>query len=275
MSLSGRTISRLAAPFEGGSGPSHSTIESIWLSEDASDYLPSEGNKADRVRGGLKALRDGRAAGQLGPALLPNPEKLQRVAEDLAERLISYGAVTEEDVAEALDGTPLAPPPRPVSATRSSQAPADAPDSGPIFVVHGHDHGLLHQAVRVLERATSREVVVLHEQPNAGRTIIEKFEAHAVNASYAVVLLTPDDKGGALGRDQQSRARQNVIFELGFFFGRLGRRRVAVLLAPEVEQPSDITGLLYIPVDSSGSWKFVLARELRESGISVAMDRIP
>jgi predicted nucleotide-binding protein len=117
---------------------------------------------------------------------------------------------------------------------------------------------------------------VLHEQANAGRTLLEKFEGHASEAAYAVVLLTPDDTGGA--RDQVhhlARARQNVIFELGFLFGRLGRNRVAVLLAPGVEQPSDIAGLVYIPVDPGGSWKYKLARELEASGIAVALDRIP
>jgi predicted nucleotide-binding protein len=281
VTLSGRTIVRLAAPFEGGSGPSHSTIENIWLGEDASAYLPSEGNKADRVRGGLKALRDGRAAGPLGPAVPPVPEKLQRVAEELAELLLSASLVTEDDVAEALGRSPATSPSRVVVASRS---PSDAvsttttpiTSTAPIFVVHGHDHGLLHQAVRVLERGTSREVVVLHEQANAGRTLLEKFEAHASEAAYAVVLLTPDDRGAVRDRDPQlARARQNVIFELGFFFGRLGRKRVAVLLAPGVEQPSDINGLVYIPVDAGGSWKYALARELAASGIPVAVDRIP
>lgn len=145
----------------------------------------------------------------------------------------------------------------------------------PIFVVHGHDHGLLHQTVRVLERATSRNVVILHEQANAGRTLLEKFEMHASTAAFAVVLLTPDDTGGAHGQQQYARARQNVIFELGFFFGRLGRDRVAVLLAPGVDQPSDIAGLVYIPVDEGGPWKYTLARELTASGIAVALDRIP
>jgi predicted nucleotide-binding protein len=142
-------------------------------------------------------------------------------------------------------------------------------------VVHGHEHGLLHEVVRVLERATSREVIVLHEQANAGRTILEKFEAHAATASYAVVLLTGDDVGGAVGGPTAPRGRQNVIFELGFFFGRLGRDRVAVLLASGVEQPSDIAGLVYIPVDPNGAWKYRLARELGAARIHVAHDRIP
>jgi Predicted nucleotide-binding protein containing TIR-like domain len=87
-----------------------------------------------------------------------------------------------------------------------------------IFVVHGHARGALHEAVRVLERGTDREVIVLHEQPNAGRTILEKFEDHAGDAAFAVVLLTGDDQGGTKAAASMTpRARQNVIFELGFF----------------------------------------------------------
>jgi predicted nucleotide-binding protein len=154
-------------------------------------------------------------------------------------------------------------------------APSDVSEPAPVFVVHGHDHAVLHHVVRVLERATSRDVTVLHEQANAGRTILEKFEAHAVAASYAVVLLTGDDEGGAVGATPKPRGRQNVIFELGFFFGKLGRHRVAVLLAPGVEQPSDIAGLVYIAIDAAGAWKYELARELDAAGIPVARERIP
>src|SRR5207244_1834655 len=103
----------------------------------------------------------------------------------------------------------------------------------------------------------------------------EKFEAHAATAAYAVFLLTADDVGGAAGSPAAPRGRQNVIFELGFFFGKLGRARVAVLLAPGVEQPSDIAGLVYIPVDPNGVWKHHLARELSAAGIPVAHERIP
>ena len=283
VTISNRTIARLARPFEGGSGPGHSMIENLWLSEDASEFLPPEGNKADRVRGGLKALRDGRPDGPLGPEVAPDAEKLQRVAAELAERRIANGLVSEDDAAEAISkdptGRPAAPPTAAVPAALSPSAgfarslfPTPA---SPIFVVHGHDHGLRHEVVRVLERATSREVTVLHEQANAGRTLLEKFEAHASSAAYAVVLLTPDDAGAAVGQPPQPRGRQNVIFELGFFFGRLGRDRVAVLLAPGVEQPSDISGLVYIGVDAAGSWKYQLARELAASDIGVNFERIP
>jgi len=154
--------------------------------------------------------------------------------------------------------------------------PASASPDGAIFVVHGHASAILHEVVRVLERATDREVVVLHEQPNQGRTILEKFELHAAGASYAVVLLTADDEGGTRESDsRRPRGRQNVIFELGFFFGRLGRGRVAVLLDPQVERPSDVDGLVYVPLDGPGAWKRSLTRELEAVGISVDHAKIP
>jgi hypothetical protein len=146
---------------------------------------------------------------------------------------------------------------------------------GSIFVVHGHDHAALHETVRVLERATGRDVVVLHEQANAGRTILEKFEEHAAQASYAVILATGDDEGGSRTGTAKPRARQNVVFELGFFFGCLGRNRVAVLLESGVEKPSDIDGLVYIGIDPGGAWKHQLARELAAAGIPVDYGRIP
>ncbi len=148
-------------------------------------------------------------------------------------------------------------------------------EDGPIFVVHGRDHAALHHVVRVLERSTGREVVVLHEQPNGGRTLLEKFEDHAATASYAVVLLTADDQGGLAGAATQApRGRQNVVFELGFFFGKLGRGRVAVLLHKGVERPSDLDGLVYISLED-GSWKHDLLRELQDADIHVDYSRLP
>jgi len=284
VTLRGRTLARLTQPFEGGGGPSHSSIDRLWMSEDAAEYLPAEGNKADRVMSGLKALRDGRRQAPGQPELPPDHAKLQRVATELAETLVAQGLVDEADVAEALAESASNVHDAMVrrqaeAATAPTPAPEVQPPSvsadGPIFVVHGHADALRHELVRVLERATDRDVIVLHEQANAGRTILEKFEAHAASAAYAVVLLTGDDAGGPKGGAAAPRGRQNVIFELGFFFGKLGRERVAVLLDPQVEQPSDIAGLVYIPADPHGAWKQQLARELSAVDISVNYNRIP
>ena len=94
--------------------------------------------------------------------------------------------------------------------------------------------------------------------------LIEKFEDHAGPAAFAVVLMTPDDEGRALGGDELSpRARQNVILELGFFVGALGRRKVAILYDEAIERPSDIDGVSYIAIDQHGAWRLKLAKEMK------------
>ena len=138
-----------------------------------------------------------------------------------------------------------------------------------VFVVHGRDDGAKERVARFLDKLGCNPIV-LHEQPNLGRTIVEKFESHA-QASFAVVLLTPDDVGALkTERDKlRDRARQNVIFEFGYFIGRLGRGRVCALARDDVEHPSDYDGVLYIPLDDSESWKFTLVREMKAAGLDV------
>lgn len=140
-------------------------------------------------------------------------------------------------------------------------------DKQTIFLVHGQDSATKETIARFLERSTNNLgiVTILHEQPNGGRTLIEKFEQHAGASSYAVVLLTPDDAGGPAGiPSQQPRARQNVIFELGYFAGLIGRNRVMVINAG-VEKPSEIYGLVYIAYPD-GNWQADVIRELRHAG---------
>lgn len=142
-----------------------------------------------------------------------------------------------------------------------------------IFLVHGHDERALHETARFLERL-KQEVVILREQPNAGLTIVEKFESYA-DVGFAVILLTADDKGGPRESDVgsfQDRARENVIFELGYFIGRLGRNRVCALYHSNVEIPSDYSGVLYLPFDQHGAWQLQLAKELRAAGLPVDMN---
>jgi predicted nucleotide-binding protein len=152
---------------------------------------------------------------------------------------------------------------------------ADTPRGDKVFLVHGHDERVLQECARFLEKL-DQQVVILREQANQGRTIIEKFEQQAKDAGFAVVLLTGDDRGGTkvASADQLcSRARQNVIFELGYFTARLGRNRVCALYEPGVELPSDYSGVLYEELDSKGTWKLHLARELREAGMEVDLNK--
>jgi predicted nucleotide-binding protein len=141
----------------------------------------------------------------------------------------------------------------------------DAVSSKKVFIVHGHDDPAKETVARFIAKL-KLEDVILHEKANAGRTIIEKFEAHA-DVAFAVVLLTPDDRGGTAKTpydDQRSRARQNVILELGYFLGRLGRHKVCALYKDGVELPSDMAGVLYVSLDAGGLWKAKLAKEIRE-----------
>lgn len=142
-----------------------------------------------------------------------------------------------------------------------------------IFLVHGHDEATLHETARFLEKL-DQEIIILREQPNKGRTIIEKFEDYA-DVGFAVVLLTSDDRGGLSHlpvEEQKSRTRQNVIFELGYFIGRLGRNRVCALYTPAVEIPSDYSGVLYIQLDEQGGWRLALAKEMKAAGLPVDMN---
>lgn len=140
-----------------------------------------------------------------------------------------------------------------------------------MFVVHGHDHGEKEAVARFLEKL-DLVPVILHEQPSMSRTVVEKFEAHA-DVAFAVVLLTPDDVGHPKDASEKARprARQNVILELGYFIGRLGRKNVCALHKGDVELPSDFDGVLYVPMGSD--WRLSLAREIKAADIDVDLNR--
>lgn len=138
------------------------------------------------------------------------------------------------------------------------------PISNKIFIVHGHDDGARETVARFLERM-GFEAIILHEQANQGRTVIEKVEAHG-DVSFAVVLLTPDDEGRVKGGVLEPRARQNVLLELGYFIGRLGRDKVCALKRGQLEIPSDFAGVVWEPMDDTGGWKQALGRELQAAG---------
>jgi predicted nucleotide-binding protein len=141
-----------------------------------------------------------------------------------------------------------------------------------VFLVHGHDEAARETTARFIEKL-SLEPIILHEQPNAGQTIIEKVE-RCSEVAFAVVLLTPDDVGARRGSENElvPRARQNVILELGYFLARLGRKHVAALVKGELERPSDYDGVVYVPMEDAGAWKILLARELKAAGLNVDLN---
>jgi predicted nucleotide-binding protein len=117
--------------------------------------------------------------------------------------------------------------------------------------------------------------IILHEQASSGKTIIEKIEEYS-NVGFGIVLYTPCDTGSPkkevlLFKD---RARQNVVFEHGYLIGKIGRKNVCALVKGEIETPNDISGVVYVKMDEEEAWHMKLAKELKNSGYPVDMNKI-
>lgn len=146
--------------------------------------------------------------------------------------------------------------------------------SNKVFIVHGHDEKTKLDVARTLEKL-GLEAIILHEQADGGKTIIEKFEKNIINVGFAIILLTADDEGKAKRENHyKDRARQNVVFEMGYFMGKLGRDRVLLLLDKGVEKPGDLDGIVYTPIDEHDAWKYKLVKEMKAVGYSVSADSL-
>ena len=157
-----------------------------------------------------------------------------------------------------------------------TKAHTNALISSDIFIVHGRDDGTKETVARFVEKL-GLKATILHEQPNESRTIIEKLEDCADRAGFAIVLLTPDDVGALKDRiedESKPRARQNVIFELGYFMGKLGRKRVCPLFKGEIENPSDIDGVVYVPMNDTDGWKLKLCQEMKNAGFLIDLNKL-
>ncbi len=147
------------------------------------------------------------------------------------------------------------------------------PKSNKVFIVHGHDGEARESVARFLTN-TGFKPIILHEQANRGRTIIEKVEAHN-DVGFAIVLLTPDDEGRAKGASGlEPRARQNVLLELGYFIGHLGRENVCALKRGTVEIPSDFAGVVWETMDAGNGWMQALGRELAAAGYDIDWNEV-
>ncbi len=143
-----------------------------------------------------------------------------------------------------------------------------------VFIVHGHDEAAKHAVARFVAKFDI-EPIILDERASRGQTIIDKFEESAGEAGFAIVLLTPDDVAARKGESKiKPRARQNVILELGYFLGRLGRERVRVLHKEKVELPSDIHGIIYVTMDNSNGWQLELGKEMKKAGLPVDLNEL-
>ncbi|MGO2996509.1 MAG: TIR domain-containing protein [Moraxellaceae bacterium] len=147
-------------------------------------------------------------------------------------------------------------------------------DSSKVFIVHGHDDGAKETVARFVDKLGFK-AVILHEQVDSGATIIEKLEKHT-EVGFAIVLYTECDIGSVKSKpeDLKPRARQNVIFEHGLLISKIGRSNVVALVKGNVEIPNDISGVVYKSMDTSGAWKYSIAREMKSSGYDVDMNKI-
>lgn len=148
-------------------------------------------------------------------------------------------------------------------------------DGNEIFIVHGHDDVAKISVARMIEQL-GLKAIILHEQPDGGKTIIEKLESYK-NVAYAIVLYTECDVGRARKADaseEKFRARQNVVFEHGLFWGLLGKERVCAVVKGNVETPGDISGLVYVPMDDAGAWKMHLCKNMKAAGINIDLNKL-
>jgi predicted nucleotide-binding protein len=184
-------------------------------------------------------------------------EVLQTLREDVDHQITKLESILER----------LGLYPEAVSAFAAPAEGVGSEDRSKVFVVHGHDEGAREAVARFI-RDLGFQPIILHERANEGRTVIEKVEAHG-DVGFAVVLLTPDDEGCEKCGTPGPRARQNVVLELGYFVGRLGRNRVCALKRGELEIPSDFGGVVYEPFDAADGWKQKLGRELEAAGYEI------
>ena len=156
------------------------------------------------------------------------------------------------------------------STTNNSMTINNNVSNDKVFIVHGHDDQAKIETARFIEKA-GLEAIILHEQPSGSKTIIEKIESYG-DVGFAVILYTPCDIGhkDTDNPEPKKRARQNVVFEHGYFIGRLGRERVTALVKAELETPNDISGVVYTEIDTRGAWKMMLFNELENAGYKVS-----
>lgn len=187
---------------------------------------------------------------------------------DLLAILREHGLIppTEEAAAAEPEAEPAAPPPVVIKPAK-------------VFLVHGRDEAAKHAVARFLKTRVGLDVVILSERPNKGRSILTKFQEESEGATFAVILMTPDDLGslrpellppGSAAPAAKMRPRQNVIFEMGFFIGQFGVDRVCALVPPGVERPSDYDGIVYVPYDDAEGWQRKLVTELHAANVPVS-----
>lgn len=155
--------------------------------------------------------------------------------------------------------------------TAKNIEPIEKEKPNKVFIVHGHDTTLKLEVARLLEKQ-GIEAIILHEQVSAGMTIMEKIESYGNTVNAAIILFTPDDDGKAKKEEiLKSRARQNVVFEAGYFAGLLGRNKIIPIVSDDnIELPGDLSGIIY----NKDIWQFRVIQELKKIGFDVDANKL-
>ncbi|OAV64416.1 ABC-type sugar transport system, periplasmic component [Bacteroidales bacterium Barb6] len=208
------------------------------------------------------------------PSAVENQNQIHSESKNKAETIKTQTNL--ESFIEILDLIPFAVENQ-IHSESKNKAEAIKTQTNRVFIVHGHDETVKAKVALCLTKL-GLEPIILHEQKNGGKTIIEKIEENSSDVGFAVILLTADDEGKSKSKkdssDYKSRARQNVVFEMGYFVAKLGRERVCLLLEDGVEKPGDLDGIVYNVIDAKDSWKYDLAKELRAAGYDVSADKL-
>jgi predicted nucleotide-binding protein len=212
-----------------------------------------------------------------GPALQAGIDGLVQVIRNALARGVQTGTGMAEEEIDELASSIV----EEKRGARAAAQPSGTPDT--VFIVHGHDHQVLADVEAYLAGVGVRSIV-LTKMANQEQSLFQKFLTWSEDVRFAVVLLSGDDWGasrkqyeapGVAEKALRFRARQNVILELGFFYGYLGWENVFVLFKgpeqvyPDFERPSDLDGVPFDTVDAAGRWKEVLAERLRKAGFAL------
>ena len=149
-------------------------------------------------------------------------------------------------------------------------------DSKKVFIVHGHNTLLLNETEAFI-RCLELDPIILFKEADKGKTIIEKIEEYSGQACYSIILYSSCDVGYPKNEENKARprARQNVVFEHGYMMALLGRENVCALLENnDIETPGDINGIVYVPYDGNGAWKFRIAKNMKSVGIDIDLNKL-
>lgn len=260
------------------------SLESRWVEAEVFAYSEASGKAIfpvlingagyDRLPAGLSAYQ---------ALLVEDDSEIPRAAIQLSEALISHVSRARQPSPEAeREAARLA-----AGIAANIRAPARDPAKvgNSVFLVHGHDNAFRDEVDQYLQTLGLRSVI-LSKMPGRSRSLLDKFETYASQAAFAVVLVSPDDLGASrrqYGHNKEHpdqtlkyRARENVILELGFFYGRLGWDHVFVVQKaaedpwPDFERPSDLAGVLFFDTEAEIDWRQELAERLREAELLVS-----